>query len=166
MSMDQCAQNPDGSLKDPNDIQWYHDKDDARPLPSITIPARPLGCGLHNKTANRFLDAVAHEQLGSDDEDLNALARPTKRKGAPRTSKMSGGVASSTLSLTSKKTSETLLVEESSDDEKDESFQADSGSDSGDNSGSTDLELISNNEVRVALFFYNLKSLSNVLLAR
>jgi len=31
MSLDQCAQNPDGSLKDANEIQWFYDKDDAEP---------------------------------------------------------------------------------------------------------------------------------------
>jgi hypothetical protein len=154
MSTDQCAQNPDGSLKDPKDIQWFHDKDDALPLPSAAAPAQPLGHGLRNKAANQFLDAVAHEQLGSDDEDLNAFARPPRCKCAPCASNIPGGAAPPTLS--SRNLFETLLVDESSDDEKDENFQSVSGSgskssdDSGDNS--TGLELISNNEVRVALF--------------
>jgi hypothetical protein len=154
MSTDQCAQNPDGSLKDPKDIQWFHDKDDALPLPSAAAPAQPLGRGLRNKAANRFLDAVAREQLGSDDEDLNAFARPPRRKRAPRASNISGGAAPPTLS--SRNLFETLLVDESSDNEKDENFQSvsGSGSESSDDSGddSTGLELISNNEVRVALF--------------
>jgi len=43
MSSDQCAQNPDGSLKDPKDIQWFNDAEDAQPLPFPTAPAQPLG---------------------------------------------------------------------------------------------------------------------------
>jgi hypothetical protein len=54
MSTDQCAQNPDGSLKDAKDIQWFHDKDDAQPLPSTAAPVQPLGRGLRNKATSRF----------------------------------------------------------------------------------------------------------------
>ena len=39
MSSEQCALNPDGSLKDLNDIQWFNDAKDIQPLPS---PAQPL----------------------------------------------------------------------------------------------------------------------------
>lgn len=171
MSTDQCAQNPDGSLKDPKDIQWFHDKDDAQPLPSTTArsaPAQPLGRGLRNKTATRFLDAVAREQLGSDEEDLDGFSRPPKRKRAARTSNISRGAAPPTLS--SKNSFETLPVEESSDDENDRTFQIDSGSESlesGNNSDdkSTDLDSISNNEVRVLFLYYNIASLSKVFVA-
>ena len=61
MSTDQCALNPKGSLKDPKDIQWFFDKDDACPLPSDPNPAQPLGRGHCNKATSRFLDAVACE---------------------------------------------------------------------------------------------------------
>ena len=58
--LDQCALNPDGSLKDAKDIQWFHDKDDAQPLTSTassTQPGQPLSRGLRNKAINQFLDA-------------------------------------------------------------------------------------------------------------
>lgn len=166
MSTDQCAQNADGSLKDAAEIQWFHDKDDAQPLPSTAAPAQqpqPLGRGLRNKAASRFMDAVAREQLGSDEENLDAFVRPPKRKRAPRASNVSDGAAPPTLSSFA-----TLPLEESSDDENDGNFQSVFGSESGDDSDSdsTDLELISNNEVQVLLFSYILESLSNVLLAR
>ena len=57
-----CAQNPDGSLKDAKDIQWFHDEDDVQLLPldlSIATPVpaaqpvQPLRHGLCNKTADR-----------------------------------------------------------------------------------------------------------------
>jgi hypothetical protein len=43
MFSDQCAQNPDGSLKDPKDIQWFNDTEDAQLLPSPATPAQHLG---------------------------------------------------------------------------------------------------------------------------
>jgi len=134
MSTDQCALNPNGSLKDPKDIQWFFDKDDAHPLPSdpsTATPAQPLGRGHRNKAAIRFLDAVARERLGSDEpEDPIAPARPPGHKHA----------AGATL------------PEGSSAVEKDGSFQPNSGSESEDDSGGdTELEYISNNEVRVVL---------------
>jgi hypothetical protein len=151
MSTDQCAQNPDGTLKDANNIQWFFDKDDAQPLPSAAPSPQPLGRGLRNKAANRFFDTVARERLGSDDEDLNG---PPRRKRIARTSNVSGGAVPPT-------TSEILPVEEPSDTEKDQTFQSDGDSkssddDTGDNS--TDLELISNNEVRLDLFSYAAES--------
>lgn len=88
MSLDQCASNPDGSLKDLKDIQWFNDPDDAQPLPNPTgtVPAQPLslGRGRHNKTANQFLDTVAHEQLDSDQElnGLNPFIQSSKPKHA------------------------------------------------------------------------------------
>ena len=161
MSTHHSTQNPDGSLKDTKDIEWFHDKDDAQPLPSTVAPAKPLGHGLCNKATKRFLHAVACEQLGSDEEDLDASARPPRHKHTAHASNVSGGAAPPTLS--SKNSFEILLAEEFSDNEKDGSFQSDDSSESDD--GSTDLESISNNEVQVELFFYNLKSLFNVLLA-
>ena len=153
MSMDQCALNPNGSLKDPKDIQWFFDKDDARPLPSdpsTATPAQPLGRGHRNKAANRFLDAVARERLGSDEpEDPIAPARPPGHKHAAGASNISDGAASTTLPP--RNSLETLL-EGSSAVEKDGSFQPNSGSESEDDSGGdTELEYISNNEVRVVL---------------
>ena len=153
MFTDQCALNPDGSLKDPKDILWFHDKDDAQPLPSTSAPgqaAQPLGRGLRNKTTSRFLDAVAREQLSSDEENLTAFARPPRRKRACA-SNIFGGAAP--LSLSSRNSFEVLPVEESLDDEQDKDFQSVSGSESGGDSGnnSTDLDLISNSEVRVLL---------------
>ena len=56
-------------------VHWFHDKDDAQPLPSTSAPgqaAQPLDRGLRNKTTSQFLDAVAREQLGSDEENLTA----------------------------------------------------------------------------------------------
>ena len=149
MSTDQCAQNPNGSLKDAKDIQWFHDKDDAQPLPPTTDPAQPLGRGLRNKATNRFSDAVAHERLGSDkEEDLGTFSRPPRHKcaAAAQWPNVSGGA---TPPLSSMNLFEILPVEESSDDG---TFQSDSGSnldsDSGD--GSTKLESISNNKVQWA----------------
>lgn len=150
MSTDQCALNPDGSLKDPKDIQWFHDKDDAHPLPS-SAPVQTLGRGLRNKATNRFSDAIACERLGSDEENPDTFTRPPKRKRAAHASDGSGDSAP-TLPLTN--SLEAPLVEEISDDEKDGAFQSDSRSESSDGSddGPTELELISNNEVRVKLF--------------
>ena len=39
MSSEQCAQNSDSSLKDPLDIQWFNDPNDAQPLPNHITPA-------------------------------------------------------------------------------------------------------------------------------
>lgn len=147
MSSDQCAQNPDGSLKDPQDIQWFNDVEDTQPLPSTAAPARPLGRGHRNKTTNRFFEAVARDQLDSD-EDIGTFIKPSKRKCAARTSNISGGPAPATLS--SSNSFETLLVEESSDDDEDGSFKSDSGDKSGEDSSDEsmfDAELISNTEV-------------------
>jgi hypothetical protein len=146
MSSDQCAQNPDGSLKDPKDIQWFDDAEDAQPLPSLAAPTHSLGRGLRNKTTNRFSDAIAREKLDSDEEDLNVFTEPPKRKRTARASNVSGSAALPTLS--SSNSFETLPVEESSDDDEDGSFKLDSGSESGeDSSEESDLELIANDEV-------------------
>ena len=57
-------------------------------------------------------------------------------------------------------------MEESLKDKNDSTFQSDSGSESGaTGNDSTELELISNNEIWV-LLSYHLTSLSNALLAR
>src|ERR1700679_3689571 len=117
MSSDQCAQNPDGSLKDPEDIQWFNDAEDAQPLPSL---AQPLGRGRRIKATNRFSDALAREQLDSD-EDLNTFTEAPKRKRAVHASNVSGSAGPPTLSLSN--SFETLPVEESSDDNEDESFK-------------------------------------------
>ena len=167
MSSDQCAQNPDGSLKDPKDIQWFNDVEDAQPLPSHTAPAQPLGRGLRNKTTKRFSDAVAREQLDSDEDGLNTFAEPPKRKRVVRASNVSGDAAPQTLS--SSNSFDTLPVEESSDDDEDGSFKSDSGSESDDDSGdqsTPDLELISNDEVGIRLFSHNLQYLPNIVAAR
>jgi hypothetical protein len=145
MSTDQCAQNPDGSLKDTKEIQWFYNKDDAEPLPldrSATGPSQALGCGLRNKATNRFVDAVACEQLGSDEKDLYG---PPRRK---RVAHASGGAVPPAvppaISLKSPPPMEAY-----SDDENNATFPSDLGSESSHNStdNSTDLELISNNEV-------------------
>ena len=125
MSSDQCAQNPNGSLKDPKDIQWFDDAEDAQPLPSLAAPTHSLGRGLRNKTTNRFSDAIAREKLDSDEEDLNVFTEPPKRKRTARASNVSGSAALPTLS--SSNSFETLPVEESSDDDEDGSFKSDSG---------------------------------------
>ena len=174
----QCAQNPDGSLKDAKDIQWFHDKDDEQPLtatpaqaaqPAQPAQPQPLGRGHRNKAANRFLDAVARERLGSDDEDFNSFTRPPRRKRATRASNISGGATAATPpTLSSRNSFENLPMEDLEDenDENDSTFQSESGSESGaTGNDSTELELISNNEVWVSLS-YHLTSLSNGLLAR
>ena len=125
MSSDQCTQNPDGSLKDLKDIQWFDDAEDAQPLPSLAAPTHSLGRGLRNKTTNRFSDAIAREKLDSDEEDLNVFTEPPKRKRTARASNVSGSAALPTLS--SSNSFETLPVEESSDDDEDGSFKSDSG---------------------------------------
>jgi hypothetical protein len=165
MSLDQCAQNPDGSLKDPKDIQWFYDPDDAQPLNSTAAPAQSLGRGLRKKTTTWFSDAIAREQLGSDEEDLDPFPKPPRHKRATRVSNVSGGVAPPTLS--SRHSLEILPVEEHSDGDEDRPFQLDSGSESGSDSGNncTDLEPISSNEVRVRLFSHNLECLSNTIVA-
>ena len=163
MSSDQCAQNPDGSLKDPKDIQWFNDAEDAQPLPS---PAQPLGRGHRNKAMNRFSDALAHEQLDSDEEDLNAFTEASKRKHAVHASNVSGGAGPPTLS--SSNSFETLPVEESSDDNEDGSFKSDSGSESDSDSSdesTPDLKLISNDEVRAQLFSHVLECLPDIIAA-
>jgi len=164
MSSDQCAQNPDGSLKDPKDIQWFNDAEDAQPLPS---PAKPLGRGRHNKATNRFLDALTREQLDSDEEDLNTFTKVPKCKHAVHASNVSGGAGPPTLS--SSNSFETLLVEESSDDNEDGSFKLDSGSESDSDSGdesAPNLKLISNDEVRAQLFSHTLECLLDIIAAR
>ena len=169
MSSEQCAQNPDGSLKDPKDIQWFNDPDDAQPLPNPTAPVQPLslGQGHCNKTTNWFLDAVAREQLNSDQES-NAFIQPSKRKRAAQALNISGSAARP-LSLTSSNPFKVLPVEEPLDDEDDGSFKSDCGSESGDNSsdGSTlELAQISNDEVCAQCFSRHLKYLPNTFAAR
>jgi len=163
MSSDQCAQNPNGSLKDPKDIQWFNDAEDAQPLPS---PAQPLGRGRRNKAMNRFSDALAREQLDSDEEDLNAFTEAPKRKRAVHASNVSGGAGPPTLS--SSNSFETLPVEESSDDNEDGSFKSDSGSESDSDSSdksTPNLKLISNDEVRAQLFSHVLECLPDIIAA-
>jgi len=160
MSTDQCAQNPDGSLKDAKDIQWFHDKDDTQPLPSTAAPVQPLGRGLRNKATSRFSEAVVREQLGSDEEDLGAFVRPPRRKRAAQPARALNVAAAAPPSRNS---FEVLPVEDPSD-EDDGTFETDTGSESGDVSGDglTDLDSISNNEVRAELSPYNPDFLSSV----
>ena len=146
MFSDQCALNADSSLKDVNEIQWSNDKDCDHPLPSSPAVAQPLGWGLRNKTTNWFSDAVAHEQLDSD-EEIGPFTESPKHKCATWTSKVSVRVAAPTLS--SSNSFETLPVKESSG-EDDTSFNMDSGDESG-NGNST--ESISNTEVWCHLFY-------------
>jgi hypothetical protein len=165
MSSDQCAQNPDGSLKDPQEIQWFNDADDTQPLPSTTTPAQPLGRGHRNKTTNRFFDAVAREQLDSD-EDVGTFIKPSKRKRAARTSNISGGPAPA--ALCSSNSFEMLPVEESSDDDEDDSFKSDSGGKSGEDPSDEsmfDAEPISNAEVRVQPFSHDIECLPDIVAA-
>ena len=135
MSSDQCAQNPDGSLKDAEDIQWFNDRDGDNPLPNSASNVQPLSRGLRNKTTGRLSDAITRKQLGSDEEDLGSFSQPPKRKRAARASKTSVPTLSSSNSF------EQLLVEESSGDN--ESFKAGSG----DESSGESTDYISNNEV-------------------
>jgi hypothetical protein len=138
MSSDQCAQNPDGSLKDPKDIQWFNDKDNNAPIPSSAAHSKPLGRGLRTKTTNRLSDAIARKQLGSDEEDIAAFSQPPKCKCATHAS---AGTKPPTLS--SANSFESLQVEESAGDNEDESFKTDSG----DESDNQSTDAISNNEV-------------------
>ena len=139
MSLDQCALDPDGNLKDPKDIQWFNDPDNTQPLPNPTgaALAQPpsLGRGHRNKTANQFLDAVACEQLDSDQEldALNPFIQPSKPKHAARSLNISSHSARPPP-LASSNLFKVLPVEESSDDEDDGSFKSDCGSESGDDS--------------------------------
>jgi hypothetical protein len=176
MASEQCAQNADGSLKDAKDIVWFNDPDDPQPLPplpstpppndaqplqadqvlpSTVPPARSLGRGRRNKVTNRFTDAVARERLGSDEDDTDALAKQPSRghiprirlpARAPHAPHVLGGT-----DATSDPSSGLFdaLPEESSDGD-DASFRTKSGSESGDSGHeSTELELISGNEVCV-----------------
>jgi len=129
MSLDQCVKNPDGSLKDPKDIQWFNDVEDAQPLPFPATPVHCPGRGLCNKTTNQFSDAVAHEKLDSDEEDIDAFTAPHKGKCTACASNISG--CASVLTLSSSQSFEMLLMEESLDDDEDGSFKTDSGSELG-----------------------------------
>jgi hypothetical protein len=113
--------------------------------PATATPARPLGRGLHNKATTQFLDAIAHEQLGSDGEDPDTFVKPPRHKHAAQPARTPQPPP--TLSLSNSFV--VLPVEEPSDNENNGTFQTESGSESDVNSGdgSTDLELISNNEV-------------------
>jgi len=105
---------------------------------------------------NWFSDAIAHEQLDSD-KDLNASTEPPKHK-----------LAAAPQTLSSSNSFGTLPVEESSDDDQDGSFKLDSGSKSDNDSidkSTPNLELISNDEVRVQLFSHDLECLPNVIAA-
>ena len=164
MSSDQCAQNPDGSLKYLKAILWFNDAEDVQPLPS---PAQPLGRGHRNKATNRFSDALVREQLASDEEEITTFTKVPKHKRTVRASNFSDGSGPPTLS--SSNSFETLPVEETSDDNEDDSFKSDSGSesdsDSSDNSA-PDLKLISNDEVRAQLFSHALECLPHIIAAR
>ncbi|KAF8126753.1 hypothetical protein EV363DRAFT_1524322, partial [Boletus edulis] len=139
MTSEQCAQNPDGSLKDPKDIQWFNDPDDAQPLlnPTGTTPAQPPSLG-------RELDVFTTIQ-------------PCKSKRTTRA--LNTGISSSAtarpLPLASSNPFNVLPVEESSDaDEDDGSFKSDCGSESGDDSSddsTPELAQISNDELANAL---------------
>jgi hypothetical protein len=136
-------------------------------MPSPPSPAQPLGQGHCNKAMNQFSDALAHEQLDSDEEDFNAFTKAPKRKCTAHASNISSGASPLTLSLSN--SFETLLVEESSDDSEDGSFKSDSGpesdSDSSDESA-PDLKLISNDEVQQAqLFSYAHECLPDIIAA-
>jgi hypothetical protein len=99
MFTDQCTLNPNGSLKDAKDFEWSYNKDDEQPLPRLGVPstanaqaaqpltstvtsAQPLVHGLCNKATTRFLDAIAHEQFGSDREDPDTFVKPLRCKHA------------------------------------------------------------------------------------
>ncbi|KAF8440935.1 hypothetical protein L210DRAFT_986015 [Boletus edulis BED1] len=119
MTSEQCAQNSDGSLKDPKDIQWFNDLDDAQPLlnPTGTTPAQPPSLG---------------QEL-----DVFTTIQPCKPKRA--TQALNSGISSSAgahpLPLTSSNPFNVLPVEVSSDADEDVgSFKSDCGSESGDNS--------------------------------
>ncbi|KAF5372628.1 hypothetical protein D9758_005262 [Tetrapyrgos nigripes] len=65
MSSEQCAVNADGSLKDANEIDFYHDPDDAAPIagPSMTKAVR--GQQTHNKHA-KMLASVESDKYEAD----------------------------------------------------------------------------------------------------
>ena len=44
--LDQCALNPDGSLKDASEITWHHDPDDETPIASGSKPSGSSHTGL------------------------------------------------------------------------------------------------------------------------
>jgi hypothetical protein len=116
---------------------------------------------------NRFSDAVARERLSSDEEDLDGFTEPPKHKHTLHTLNISDGAAPPSIS--SSNSFETLPVEESLDDNQDGSFKSDSGSESDTDSSDKsmpNLELISNDEVRVQLFSHDLECLPNVIAAR
>src|SRR5882724_5311619 len=76
----------------------------------------------------------------------------------------SGSAAVPTLTLS--ESFETLLVEESLDDDEDGSFKLDSGSELGEDSSEiSDLELIPNDKVQIQLFCYNIEGLPNIVAA-
>ena len=100
------------------------------------------------------MDAIAHEQLGSDGEDPDTFVKPPRHKRAAQPAR--APQPPPTLApqppptLSSSNSFAVLPVEEPSDNENDGTFQTEeSGSESDVNSsdGSTDLELISNNKV-------------------
>jgi len=137
-----------------------------RRCPAPPFSCQPLGRGHRNKAMNRFSDALAHEQLDSDEEDLNAFTEASKRKHAVHASNISGGAGPPTLS--SSNSFETLPVEESSDDNEDGSFKSDSGSESDSDSSdksTPNLKLISNDEVRAQLFSHVLECLPDIIAA-
>lgn len=153
MSSDQCALDPDGSLKDARDIQWYNDPDDDQPLPPAPLgppavsPAEPLGRGRRNKVTSRFADAVARERLRSDDEDIAPARPPTRKRLVAPPRATAPGPSDDAVDT---------LPKESSDADENASFRAssssaESGSESG--HGSTDVDLISGNEVCIVPLF-------------
>ena len=146
------------------DIQWFNDAEDAQPLHLPAAPAHHLGRGLHNKTMNWFSDAVVHEKIDSDEEDLNTFTETPKHKHAADASNISGSAA--LLTLSSSNSFEMLPVEEFLDDAKYGSIKSESGSESGeDPSEEPDLELIANDEVWIQLFSYDIECLPNIVAA-
>lgn len=144
---DQCALNPDGSLKDASEIEFIHDPDDARPVTSSTT--QPLGRGHRTKRMDLFSKSIAREQLGSDIEDDEGFVAPPKRRRARRTVANTGRTAS----LGTRNSFERLSGEENATDADDGNFSDDipalqSCSDSDDGGDTdTDFEMITNEEV-------------------
>lgn len=116
---DQCALNPDGSLKSALEIDFIHNPNDLHPAtPSNT---QPLSCSHRTKRTDLFSKSVAHEQLSSDIEDDGGFVAPPKHCCACQTA----DTASHTASLRMCNSFEMLSGEENVTDADDGNFSDD-----------------------------------------
>ena len=91
--LDQCALNPDGSLKDASEITWHHDRDDEKPIASgskapgpshaaFTIHQFLISCTDRVRRSRNMvrMAEIINAERDSDNQDDPKPSRKRKRK--------------------------------------------------------------------------------------